>query len=441
MNRLVILILIIISFQLHSLEVRVNGSLYENYSTESLENLSYGLPAGDLQGIYLYELLPLMKELTSFRFISSDFIIETDMDDRLYISGSNDQWTLHSDSIGNINLPEIIEIEGTIAESDRLTIWMDAEYQSLKRELDVFAMLHKIRINYRVEKNLISLLEYNVFNDTQIPDLIIYNYEKLNRLSPLLREIEPEMNEMMSDSSAYTVNNKLLALPYQISRPLFLRGSSGGDNQWLTADFGDIKLFYPLLARFGMPSEFDPYNIALKDSLFYLTGICNQGILKLSDDHDMDFINGEIDSIYTSSTILQKIHGNLKTDTERVFPQLGGENPPPLLNYTFLSIARGSSNRQYSKALLQYLTGFGVQQRIDPLRGYLPYKRETYGLLPETDAKALLLEDLDRALWLSPDDVLDKLRFVIPKVYRLVLSGRLSIEEGVSEILSYIDNE
>jgi len=439
MKRFIIFILMVFTFQLYSLEIRVNGSLYESYTAEGLNRLSYSLPGTDAQGIYLYELLPLMKQINSFRFISSDFIMETDMNESLYISIKEDNLTLHSDSFGIITLPEVIEIEGIPSKIDKLTVWLDKEHQSLIREIDLLAGLHKIEIQYRIEKNLISLLEYNMFNDTQIPDLIIYDSEKLNRLYPLLREIHFKKPYSYGDSSAFTVNNKLLALPCQISRPILLKGSSGGENHFFTSDFGDMDLLYPLLIRFGMGPELDLNTDALKDSLYYLTGLYTQGIFKLSDDPEKGFIDGRIDSIYASSPILGKIKGDIKKDENRLFPQLGGENPPPLLNYTFLSIPGSSRNPGYSKLLLTYLTDFGVQQRIDPRSGYLPYNRETYNLLIGSEAKEMLLEDLDKALWLPPGETMDKLRFVMPKLLRLIVTGRLTIEEGIAEIFNYME--
>jgi hypothetical protein len=315
---------------------------------------------------------------------------------------------------------------------------MDKENQSLKKEIDLFTELHHIEAEYRIEESLISLLEYNMFNETIIPDLIIYNSDKLNKLIPLLQEIKRESGESYPDASAYTVNGKVMALPFQISRPLLLQGSSGGENELFASDFGDINLLYPLFIRFGMGTDLDLRSNAFKDSFYYLTGLYRQGILKLSSDQDRDFIEGSIDNVYTSSQILGKITGDLKEKEKRIFPQLGGVNPPPLMHYTFLSIPGSSRNTQYSHELLHYLTDFGVQQRINPRSGYLPYNQKTYHLLNDSMAKMLMIEDLDKAFWLPPAESLDRLRFAIPRIYRLVITGRFTIEEGISEIINYV---
>jgi hypothetical protein len=279
-----------------------------------------------------------------------------------------------------------------------------------------------------------------MFNERIIPDLIIYNSDKLNQLLPLLKVIDFDMTDLPLDFSDFFVSGKLLAVPFQISRPLLMQGSSGGENQFFTADFGDINLLYPLFMRFGMAEELNLQSNAIKDSFYYLSGLYKQGILQLSSDHDQDFIDGTIDSIYSSSEILGKIPGDIVEKELRYFPQLGGINPPPLLNYTFLSIPGQSKNDLYSKELLIYLSDIGVQQRITPRSGYLPFKKETYHLLKESREKSLLLEDMDRAFRLPPGESFDRLRFAMPRIYRLIITGRLTIEEGISEIIKYVEN-
>lgn len=432
MYRLIIFILIVLPFQLHSLEIRVNGSHYENYSEESLRELSYNLPGPEDRGLYLYELLPLMENMNQFRFISGDYIMETDMNETIYISTKDDIFTLHSENFGVITLPTTIELEGRPSQTEKLTIWLDEEHQSVIKEIDLFARLHKIQVQYRIEKNIKSLLEYSIFNQSEIPDLIIYNSGKLNSIIPLLSTIDFKDSQSYIDGSAFSRNEQLKALPYQMSRTLLLNESSGGENIYFTSDFKSVSLLYPLLIDFGMGTNFDINSDALHEALNYLRDLYKKGILKLSENPEEDFIKGEIDSIYTESTILSRI------------PEGRGRSGlaigPSMLNYTLLSIPRNSKNREYSRLLLSYLTDFGVQQRINPQSGYLPYNRDTYPLLKESRAKELLLEDLQEAFWLAPEDGIDRLNAAIKRTLRLIINGRLTLEEGISEISVYMDD-
>ncbi|MBI9097544.1 MAG: hypothetical protein JEY91_03650 [Spirochaetaceae bacterium] len=441
MNRLIICFLLFLTSSLFSLEIRLNGELFENFSQESIELLSYKLPDSEFTGIFLYELLPLMEETYSFRFLSEDFLMETDPDKTLYISNEETILYLQNSAIGKIPLPGVIEIEGIVADTEKMTIWFDEEDLFLQREIDLFGRLHRIEIEYRVEKDLTSLLEYNVFNQTQIPDLIVYTDKKLNRLSPLLSPLSHTFSVQDDQKPNLSIGGKLLALPFKFSRPVFLENSSGGENRHLTSDFGNLDFLYPLFTRFGLEGGFSIDSAAVRESFFYLTGLYKQGIYKLSADPHEDFLEGRIDSVYTSSTILGEISRDPYVGGNRSLPQLGGENPPPLLSYKLLSLPSGHQNSQASQALLYFLTAYGVQQRINPRTGYLPYNNQVYELIPQSINKFLLMENLENATTLGPDETWDKLRFVLPKISRLIITGRLTIDEGLKEIQNFMENQ
>lgn len=441
MNRLLIIFLLIFSTELYSLEIWLNGNLFENYTYESLGELSYYLPDVDKKGIYLKELLPLMENITSFKFISDDFIVETDMDDTFFISIEENDNLLHGDTLGVIKLPDLLELKGPEVTTEVLTIWMDKDDSYLKREINLFGRLHKLTIEYRVEKNLDSLLEYNLFNNSKIPDLLIYDQEKLNRLSPLLRTINQKLDIREFDKTVFTVNEKLLAVPFKMSRQIFLSDSPGRDFIYLTADFGNINYLYPLFIRFGMDDIIDLRSSAVKDSFFYLTNLYNQGIYQLSTNPESDFISGNMNSFYGSSEVIGNLDNDLGKNIIAQLPQLGGINPPPLLQYKLLSISKESKNLKTSEVLINYLTAYGVQQRVDPHTGYLPYNRDVFTLLNDTSAKDLLLDNLENAQNLSSGEIWDDLRFVLPRIYRLIITGKLTIDEGISEIITYINNQ
>lgn len=431
MNR-ILTILLLLSVPLYSMEIHLNGQLYENYTGDSLRELSYSLPDSPHGGIYLYELLPLMEEIHSFRFISRDFTMETDPEDSLYISDEEDGFFLQSQSIGKIPLPDMVEIAGVQTESEKILLWFDEEDPPLIRELELFARLHHMELEYRVEKNLISLLEYNSFNDTSIPDLMIYSDKKLNAMAPLLGTLPEEFQSSHGQPKA---------VPVKMSRQIFLRGSSGGDNRILSSDFGDLNNFYPLFYKFAPGDDFSIEQDGVKESLSYLSTLYKQGVFVLSADPFRDFIEGKADSIYASSTILDKLTSAPVISGNRSLPRMSGDNPPPLLSYKLLSLPNKHKHPTVSQSLLRFLTAFGVQQRIDPKTGYLPVDPGTYPLLNESTSKDLLLEDLENAIWLTPSDWTDKLRFVLPRIYRLVISGRLTIDQGIAEMKDYLENE
>ncbi len=439
MNKKIILLLLLFASRLHSLEIWINDSLYREYSDEGLLELSYIRPDTNIRGIYLKELLPLIKEFQSFSFISSDYIMETDYNDSLFISLENNRKRLYGDDFGTIHLPEVIKIQGTLAETELLTIWLDEEDQFLKREISLFGNLHNIDLEYRIEKNLTSLLEYNQFNNFQVPDLIIYDQNKLLRLSPLLRKPLNSTIINTQDIKAITINAGILALPFKISRHVFLSGSSNGENKYLVSDFGDFNSLFPIFKRFGMKKNIDLNSDAVKDCFFYLTGLYKQEIYKIEQDKTKEFISGRIDSIFTSSTIFSKLPKEPKIEIGNHLPGLGNEQLQPLLHYKLISFPKSSPNYSSAEKLALYLTGIGVQQRINPETGYLPSEREVYPLLKESNAKDLLLENMDRAISLPPSEELGRLKFVLPKITNLIITERLTLDEGILEIQNYVD--
>lgn len=431
MNRIIFFLLLSLSLPLHSLEIRLNGTLYDNFSEENLQDLSYRLPDSPYMGIFLYELLPLMEEIHSFRFVSRNFLMETDPEDSLVISKEEDLYYIKSNSIGKIPLPDVIEISGVQARSDQLIIWFDEEDPLLIREIDLFARLHQLKVVYRVEKNITSLLEYNIFNETIVPDLIIFNDKKLNSLYPLIIELPDRFRKIPGQSSVS---------PLKFSRQIYLNGASGGENNYLTSDFGDLNLMYPLFLRFGLEEEFSIDQLSIRESFFYLTGLGKQGRYRLSGNPHNDFISGKMDSIYSSSTIFSEMGSEPAIGKNRSLPNMGGENPPPLLNYKLLAVPTGYKDRVLSHSLIRYLTAFGVQQRVDPRTGYLPYDKTVYSYLKDSSYKELLLENLDNARWLAPAEWVDKLRFLLPRIYRLIITERLSIDDGILEMAQYLEN-
>lgn len=418
MNRLILILLLALSLPLHSLEVRLNGRLFEFYSAESLRDLSYHLPGEEKKGIYLRELLPLMKDYRQFTLYTGDYILKTDPSDDLIILAEEDYIRLKGDNIGTVPLPHVIEIEGMAQNPTDLLIWMDREDHSIRREIDLFSRLHQIPVQYRIEEGLVSLLEYNSFNDRRVPDLIFFSGDKLNRLSPLL-----------NSNDIHT---------FKFSRSILLNGSSDGENSILAADFGDLDLFYSLMLRFGLEDDFSPDSLALGDALFYLRQLYADGLYRISEDPFSDFLSGKQDIFYGDSKVLSRLDVEPLLREDRALPRLDGMNPRPVKSHIMVTVPEKSREQETASALLSYMRGYGVQQRINPESGFLPEETSVYPLLPESPSKVLMMEDLESAFTLESSETMDKLTFVLSKIYRLVVTRRLTVEEGMKEISDYL---
>ncbi|MBN2658636.1 MAG: hypothetical protein JXR86_16390 [Spirochaetales bacterium] len=421
MNRLAPLVLLIFILPLPALEIRLNDNFFDNYSDESLRELSYRLPYGEEKGVFLHELLPLMEDLRGFRFYSGEYRLETELTEDLRVVTNEDQIYLRGEGIGSLFLPDSIELEGKEREPDPLLIWFDSRDAHMERELSLFAALHHRDIEFRVDPGIVSLLEYNIFNDRTVPDLIVFSGEKQNALSPLLNE-----------------ERQKEPVPYKFSRTVYLSGSTYGENQIIAADFSDLNMLYPLALHYGLKEPFSVDDPALFETLTYLRNLYRAGAYRISSDYPEDFISGRADRYFGMSTVFKELPGNPISLEER-FPLLPGETPPPLKVSILLGIPRGSGSKETAEDLIAYLTGYGVQQRIDPETGYLPADKSVYSLLENNRSKDILLYELDKAVELNSGDMIEKLRFVLKKIIRLVINGRITIEQGIGEIGNYLD--
>ncbi|MBB6480450.1 hypothetical protein [Spirochaeta isovalerica] len=423
MNRLAPLVLLIFALPLSALEIHLNGIYFGSYNRDSLKDLSYKLPYADEEGVFLNELLPLMDDVRRFRLYSGDYILETGPSEDLRIVTNEDQIYLRGEGIGSLFLPDSIELEGTEREEKPLIVWFDRKDAHMERELSLFARLHHREIEFRVDPGIVSLLEYNTFNDRTLPDLIVFSRDKKNSLSPLLKE--GEMKE---------------PVPYKFSRTVYLSGSTYGENQIIAADFADLNIFYPLALHYGLTEPFTVDDPAVSEALTYLRNLYRAEAYKISADYPGDFISGKADRYYGMSSVFSELPGPPIMLDER-FPLMPGEIPPPLKVSILMGIPGSTGSTGTAEDLIAYLTGYGVQQRIDPETGYLPVNETVYTLLKDNAAKDTLLLDLERAVELPSDDRSDKLRFVLPKIIRLVINGRLTVEQGLAEIGNYLNKE
>lgn len=414
MNRLTLIVLLVTLLPLYGLEIRLNGNLYSNYDRESLEDLSYILPYEGEKGIFLEEILPLMEDIRRFTFYNEDYILETDPASDLRIVLDEDELILKGESLGSLILPRTLEIEGSELIKKELIVWFDKTDKHLEREISIFAKLHHMEPIFRISDRLVSLLEYNNFNNRTIPDLIVFGEDKINKLGPLI-----------------PMENTEQPRPYKLYRTIFLSNSTYGKNNKIAADFGDLDIFYPLNRQLED-------GISMEKTLAYIKKIASEGYYSVSTNPVENYISGESDKIYGLSPLLALLPEEPLIPERAGFPLMEGNNPAPLVLSTYLVRPQKSSSEAISRALIQYLTGFGVQQRIDPETGYLPVDQSVYPLLKNSHAKTILLQDLEKAVYLPPNDQSDKLRFVLPKIIPLIVNGRLTVEEGIFEIQNYL---
>jgi hypothetical protein len=183
---LLIIILLLASPLLFSLDIYLNDILWHSYSPSDLRDLKIELSRGmkEQQGIPLAEILPLMTELNGIRIIipSGDILLNEDIHslrnakllspDVLAESQEEGFWQLSMSNSLYYN-PTRIEIYGTAFPRKDLILWAEPGLAALDKQIAVWSSLHKVDVEYREVQNISTELIHREMTGDLIPDFIL----------------------------------------------------------------------------------------------------------------------------------------------------------------------------------------------------------------------------------------------------------------------------
>ncbi len=175
---------------LFSLEVYLNGELWQHYTEEDVEALSLRLsPLGEplIEGIPLLHLLPFLR---SWEGVVLDF---GDAEEgREFDLPALRESYLKVSPQGNINLygPTSsyqdfyrIRIEGQPWKKT-ITVWGDVHTSSVRKELEIWATLQQVPLQYREFKDIRGALLFTEMTGGELPDFIVYFHQPDEEYEP-----------------------------------------------------------------------------------------------------------------------------------------------------------------------------------------------------------------------------------------------------------------
>ncbi len=177
----IFLLLATASSPLTALDIYLNESLWHSYSEEDLEALKVklsgnGSTAQWFTGIPFRELLPLMEELEGIRMTvpDGDIFLERDMDFLRHSSLRDEEgeWLL---SIGSsvYSSPVRVDLYGTPLPGRPLVIWVEPGLKELKKQIEVWAGIHKRIVEVREIENIGDELIHREMTGDLRPDFIL----------------------------------------------------------------------------------------------------------------------------------------------------------------------------------------------------------------------------------------------------------------------------
>jgi len=160
-----------------TLDIYVNDRLWHSYTSPDLRDLrvSLNLSTYDEPGIPFSELIPLMTGLSSLRIGIPDgeILLDTPSVRGSYLTESDaGGWNLSMNSSVYHN-PGRIDIYGTLRKAEQIRIWAEPGLTEVKDQIDVWAGLHKIEIDYKEVQNLEDELIHTRMAGDLMPDFTL----------------------------------------------------------------------------------------------------------------------------------------------------------------------------------------------------------------------------------------------------------------------------
>lgn len=179
---LIILLLVMVSSPLFSLDIYFNDILWHSYHQEDLESLQIkfsenneGNPA--ITAIPFIELLPLMTETDGMRIMipSGEIFLGEDLDKLRtanLISLEDGIWELTMNQSVYHN-PRRIDVYGTLLEQKKFLLWSEPELTGIEDQIRVWSSLHKVDIEIKELISISDELIHRQMTGDLMPDFVL----------------------------------------------------------------------------------------------------------------------------------------------------------------------------------------------------------------------------------------------------------------------------
>ncbi|MBF9014503.1 MULTISPECIES: extracellular solute-binding protein [unclassified Oceanispirochaeta] len=485
----IILLIILIPVLLFSEEysyrtsdiLRLMDSEYLRKSTYSFDGLYY-------KGCSLLETLPLMEEVyeMDIRNAGSKNLLKNDdlgeyWAEALLVSEDNSSGLslIFKDRIYH-DLTQL-NFKGTAMESDELEVWLSWEgVDALKDEIENFADHHNISIKAVEVPSPDSKLHSVVRARGDVPDLVMIQSSAVEKLVSA-RAVQnlgyiktPDL--IIQGTEAFTLNNKLWALPFYFDTQLIYYNRNLLDSvpspDWTLNDMElaarqirernnkihplawnaySSNWLIPFQVSFGKGELIDSKGIitvndkATEEALNYILDLKEEKLLSPLERDAMDalFIAGKVGMIMSGSYAVPYFESLGLEFGVLPYPinQMTGIPLSPLLDFKSFCMTRQTKHPILARRFLQHMIGAGVQQRFCPALAKLPARVDvldipgiSYGYL------SLLKSTVVRGTVVPPQQIYSIYKNNMWKLLRFALSGQLSVHQTLEKGQTLMNN-
>ena len=469
------LICFLSAIKVFSIDVIVNNHLYQQYHREQIEPLLYTVDPDDgtTRGISLDEILPPFYDAYSLTVKSTNGDI-TWSEGNLANSFSKGYLIIHDDaysfSFDGRCVQDVVSIEilGEVIENRSLEVWVSWEgVRLLKKEIERYAELHNTDIRVtevpKTSSKLISVLrgggtppDIIMVQSSDIPSLV------LARALQQLGYIDTERFDRRG-IEAFQTGNNLWGIPFYCDpQVVFINRKIISDPppfNWTLKDLEDMSAILlrrgitPLAWNAYSASWLIPFQIAFgKDRLVepdgsitindrpsiealdYVLSLQEAGYLKVLERDAMVslFVSGKVAMIFSGSYSIPGFREIGLDFAVLPYPLHHDTGRPvaPLLDYKALAITRRTRHPVLSRRLIEYLTGFGVQQRFPSALSKLASNSGAAEISSNSTAYfSSLAESSARGIPIPPEKAYGVYKNTMWSLLRFAFTGQLTPEE------------
>ncbi|MBF9017042.1 MULTISPECIES: hypothetical protein [unclassified Oceanispirochaeta] len=178
----IILLLVMVSSPLFSLDIYFNDILWHSYHQEDLESLQVKFSDNDesrigFTAIPFMELLPLMSEIEGIRIMipSGDIFLNEELENlrtsNLRAAADNSWELTLNNSV--YHDPRRIEVYGTSVEKNNYLLWTEPGLNCIKDQIRVWSSLHKVEVEIREVISIADELIHRQMTGDLMPDFVL----------------------------------------------------------------------------------------------------------------------------------------------------------------------------------------------------------------------------------------------------------------------------
>jgi ABC-type glycerol-3-phosphate transport system substrate-binding protein len=476
-----------ITLPLCSLELFANGDIWERYTNDTLNTLSYQVPVNGIlmPGISLDELSPLFFEVDTLSIQTTysdkswkhDSIADNLTAAFIVKNGTSWDFFFGGELFSNI---DSISLKGELLDTKKMEVWVSWEGVSqLKDEINRFADLHRIKVKAidvpQIKSKLVSVLR----GRGQPPDVVMVQTDYLPQLTQAralqgLNYLDIE-GITGKGTQAFIREGTKWAIPFYFDTQLVyfnpeltITTPSIG---WTLKDFEKIcrellntgitpvswnaysaYWLIPFQMGFGKGKLIDAggeltiNDISTLNALSYILKLKDAGLLKIME-------RDGVVSLFAAGKIGMIISGSYSIP---LFEELGipfdvaplpyNESTQkylsPLLDFKGFAITQKTKNPIAARRLIEFLTGIGVQQRFPPAMAKLPVNSDALEVSGKNNLYFdILMKSLETGTIIPPDNAYIIYKNTMWKLLRFVFSDQMSVEDVLEEGQQIIDRK